>query len=179
MHSPLLQQFLPELKIATSKNAMLDLACGAGRNGIFLAKNGLPVVFADRNEQALDEVKQKLAGKEIVKTCQFWQVDFEDPKHAPLADKCFGAVIVFRYLHRPLIAQLKQSVESGGMVIYETFTRDQAELGRPKRDEFLLKNNELKECFFDWDILHYFEGVTTSESTGKKQAIAQIVAIKP
>lgn len=179
MHSPLLQQFLPELKIATSENAMLDLACGGGRNGIFLAKNGLPVVFSDRNEQALAEVKQKLVEEENVKTCQFWQVDFEDPKHAPLANKCFGAVIVFRYLHRPLIAQLKHSVESGGMVIYETFTRDQANLGRPKRDEFLLKKNELKAYFAGWTIVHYLEDITTSESTGNQQAIAQIVAIKP
>ena len=47
------------------------------------------------------------------------------------------AVLIFRYLHRPLFDAIKQAVKPGGFVIYETFTTDNKAFGRPHRAEFL------------------------------------------
>ena len=98
----------------------------------------------------------------------------------PLHEKHFAAVMVFRYLHRPLFEQIKAAIVPGGMIIYETFTEQQAQFGRPKNPDFLLKPTELEGLFADWRILHSFEGVVnTSQHNNTQQAIAQIVAIKP
>ena len=71
----------------------------------------------------------------------------------------FSAIIVFRYLHRPLFRALRNAVTPGGLVIYETFTTANREFGRPRSKDFLLLPGELKSLFQDWEIIHEFEGL--------------------
>jgi SAM-dependent methyltransferase len=182
MHSLLLNQYLSELKKNQSSLPILDLACGNGRNGLYCLEQNLPVTFADIKVQALSDVKQTINNDRARFTSPlavFWQVDFEQKFTTLLAENSYSALLVFRYLHRPLMEQIKAAVVPNGLVIYETFTVSQAELGRPKNPEFLLKVGELAEYFADWQILHTFEGVKVSDNGITPQAIAQIVARKP
>lgn len=174
--SNLIKTMLPTISQAGRNGPVLDLACGSGRNGIYLIKQGQPVVFADRQQAALDDIAQALEGNELA---TFWAVDLEHPGCNPLAGRSFAAILVFRYLHRPLFAPLKASVKPGGLVVYETFTIDQPRFGRPSNPKFLLRPGELEDTFSNWNILHSFEGITRSETGGRNQAIAQIVARKP
>ncbi|MCI2283113.1 SAM-dependent methyltransferase [Colwellia sp. MSW7] len=193
-HSALLQQYLSSLQALKAKEQVpvLDLACGHGRNGLYLIENNIPVIFADVKGEILEQVKQsvEMLATDKQKLAHFWQVDFElinaassasAPDHiSPLQNKLFSAIIVFRYLHRPLFEQIKAAIIPGGMVIYETFTEQQALLGRPKNSDFLLKHGELASIFSDWKIVHSFEGIVdVSIQDNTQQAIAQIVAIKP
>lgn len=179
MHSLLLTKYLTELKQSTKLGPIMDLACGLGRNGLYLAKQGLPVVFADKNQQALDEIDCTLTGEDYQSNrATTWLIDLETEKKPELSLNYYGAIIVYRYLHRPLFNELKASISSGGLVVYETFTRAQKQFGRPKRDEFLLTSGELEQVFSDWQVLHSFEGTVKNEQ-GNSQAIAQIVARKP
>jgi len=188
-HSPLLEKtiaFLHEVPDANEQTPVLDLACGSGRNGLYLLEQNLPVVFADIKESALEQVKSTInchhcEGKS---SAGFWQVDFEQDhfeqeKVKPLAGKSFSAIIVFRYLHRALFEQIKQAVIPGGYVVYETFTVDQPQFGRPKNPKFLLKPGELVETFSDWQVIHSFEGIVEANNESGKQAVAQIIARKP
>lgn len=169
-HSPLLDTFLPQLTAAVKHTAtpILDLACGLGRNGLFLAQNNLPVEFADRNADSLQTIKAQIEPPSSI-----WPVDFEQPDSYPLADKSYAAILVFRYLHRPLFESIKQAIKPGGFIIYETFTVAQAQLGRPKNPNFLLKPGELHSLFDGWTVYHQFEGIRNGS------AIAQIIAVKP
>lgn len=188
-HSPLIEEFLPLLKAleANEHFPVLDLACGRGRNGLYLIENGINVNFADINGESLAHIERSLEqsknGKKTIGQC--WQVDFEqstveNKNSTVLKHNTFSAVIVFRYLHRPLFEQLKASIKPGGIIIYETFTEQQAQFGRPKNPDFLLKPKELVELFSDWNILHSFEGIKPLLNDDEtKQAIAQIVAVKP
>ncbi|WP_019029094.1 methyltransferase [Colwellia piezophila] len=185
-HSPLLEKTIELLHEANSQASVLDLACGSGRNGLYLLNQNIPVVFADIKESALEQVKSTLTSHYggVKSLANFWQINFEQEGIKPLVGQSFSAIIVFRYLHRPLFEQIKQAVAAGGYVVYETFTVDQPKFGRPKNPSFLLKHGELAELFSDWHIIHSFEGVIDANNTDAitesgKQAIAQIIARKP
>jgi len=181
-HSCLLEKYLKELAHSAELGPLLDLACGTGRNGLYLVDNTIPVVFADADEAALSQVRATISGAGCGADntlVQLWPVNLEKNNVNPLANSRFGGILVFRYLHRPLMESIRQAVLPGGIVIYETFTVDQAELGRPKNPDYLLRHDELRDYFIDWNVLHYFEGVQGQPELGSQQAIAQVVAIKP
>lgn len=151
---------------------VLDLACGDGHNGIFLASKGFSVVLADRSEEALSQARlnAQAAGMSI----QFWQVNLEQEGVNPLDGRIFSAVLVFRYLHRPLIPFISKSLKQGGILIYETFTTEQARFGKPKNPDHLLKAGELLSWFQDWEVIYTYEGIIGAPP----KAIARLVSRK-
>jgi hypothetical protein len=103
-----------------------------------------------------------------------WQVDLRRGEE-PLQDDDYGAILVFRYLHRPLMPCIKKALKKDGIIIYETFTVDQAQLGKPKNPDFLLRHGELLKWFEGWEVIYQFEGILQNP----ERAIAQIVCRKP
>ncbi len=152
---------------------ILDLACGDGHNGIFLALRGFPVILADRSEDAL--AQSKLNAQTAGVSTQFWQVNFEQEGLNPLDERTFSAVLVFRYLHRPLIPCIKKSLRRDGILMYETFTTEQAQFGKPRNPDHLLKPGELLSWFHEWEVIHTFEGIIGDPP----RAIARLVCRKP
>jgi SAM-dependent methyltransferase len=180
--SKLLSHYMQKIVLACRSAPALDLACGSGRNGLLLLASGIPVVFADRDSQSLEQIKQHLAAQPCERQrelTRLWQVDLEVPHTHPLDAASFGAILVFRYLHRPLLAAIKEAVIPGGLVIYETFTVEQAKIGRPRNPDFLLRPGELRDCFREWHILHDFEGIEHDPANGQPRATARVVAEKP
>lgn len=165
-HLDLLTELDPSLPV-------LDLACGEGRNGLVLAQHGVPVVFADRSVSALQKVDQRLARDSL--PGRTWQIDLEKPGVNPFSIDCYSAIIGFRYLHRPLFPTLRGAIRPGGLIIYETFTLQNQEFGRPNNPDYLLKLNELTTIFQDWEVIDDFEGILKNPD----RAVAQIVARKP
>lgn len=155
------------------RGPVLDLACGNGHNGVFLATMGLEVVLADISEEALAHAAASAREKGVA--ARIWQIDLEKEGGNPLPSETYGAVLVFRYLHRPLIPGIRKALVQGGILLYETFTVDQARFGRPKNPDHLLKPGELLGWFEDWQVLHYFEGFQADP----ERSIAQIACIKP
>ncbi len=152
--------------------SVVDLACGDGRNGIFLANQGIPVVLIDRSASKLERAGRiaRSKGAEV----DIKRLDLEQGDVNPLLGLSAGGILVFRYLHRPLIPAIKGALKVGGILIYETFTRDQTRYGRPHNADYLLRPGELKAMFAPWDVIHYFEGIMDAP----KRAIAQIVCRK-
>lgn len=170
--NPLLVRFSHLFETEGSEGPVLDLACGSGENGLFLAGLGLPVVLADRSAESLGTARK--SAEEQGLAAEFWEVDLETGAN-PLQEEHYRAVLVFRYLHRPLIPSLRRAVRTGGIVIYETFTSEQPKYGKPHSPEFLLQPGELAGWFQDWQIIHQFEGVLQDPP----RAVAQIVCRKP
>lgn len=175
MHSSLIEQCVPVLEACASQGRLIDVACGKGRNGLFLANRGLAVTFADRSEASLAEVSEALNASESESNSDTWQIDLESPDINPFENKQFSAALVFRYLHRPLLPHLMKAIIPGGIVIYETFTLENKQFGRPNNPQFLLQSGELENWFNEWETLHYFEGILS----GPDRAVAQIVCRKP
>jgi SAM-dependent methyltransferase len=116
---------------------VLDLACGSGRHARALAAAGHRVLGVDRDALSL----QPLRGLPGVRTLQ---ADLENAPW-PLRQR-FGAVVVTNYLWRPLLPHIVHSVDEGGVLIYETFAQGQQTVGRPAREQFLLRPGELLEA---------------------------------
>lgn len=155
------------------RGPVLDLACGDGRNGIFAARKGLDVICCDRSRSALRRARSGARAQAV--RIRLWWTDLEARDRAPLPQDTFGAVLVFRYLHRPLIPEIRKTIRPGGYVFYETFTVDQPRFGSPRNPDHLLKPGELADFFADWKILFWFEG----ELAEPRRAMARIVARKP
>lgn len=160
-------------------NGVLDLACGKGRNGLFLVSHNVPVLFADNNEAHLQCIVPILESeKPNAKKSACWLIDFEtevSEGRNPLVGKSFDAVIVFNYLHRPLFPFIREAIRPGGLIVYETFTVDQKRFGRPNNPDFLLEHDELAQAFAGWELIRSFEG----EAVNPERAIARLIARKP
>jgi len=162
-------QFLVENMALLPRGRVLDVAMGNGRNAIYLARLGLQVEGIDISREAVNtalELAQK-AGVSI-------QAQVADLESCYLIEKdAYEVIICFNYLQRTLISQIKDGLRRGGMVVYETFTVDQAQFGKPKNPDYLLKHNELLDMFGDFRCLRYHEGVFRG-----LKAIASIIAQK-
>jgi SAM-dependent methyltransferase len=156
----------------TLPGPVLDLACGEGRNGVYLAQKGFKVVCCDISPQNLREAKN-LAQRNGT-GIEVWQVDLEKEGSNPLPRDNYGAILVFRYLHRPLMGGIKKALKNGGLLVYETFTVEQPKFGKPRNPNFLLNPGELLQTFEDWEVIHYFEGIKENPT----RAVAQIVCRK-
>jgi len=150
---------------------VLDLACGSGRNGLWFLNQSCEVTFIDQDLSTLVKLTHDKAHQ--------WQWNLEDGSASLLPQDTFDIVLVFNYLHRPLFPQIAASLKLGGLIVYETFTWQQAEIGRPRNPDFLLKEHELQSVFANWQPLHYFEGRLSDAVTGIESAKAQLIARKP
>lgn len=158
--------------IAAGKQ-VLDLACGRGRNARWLAARGAQVLAIDRDAEALATL-EGLSGICTLKA------DLEDAPW-PLADRRqFDAVVVCRYLHRPLFPKLFAAVLPGGRLIYETFMFGNERYGRPSRPEFLLEPGELRRRVTGqgWHVEGEREGLeeTNAGDGSVRRAVIQAIA---
>jgi SAM-dependent methyltransferase len=127
-------RFAPRIRAGGS---VLDVACGGGRHARYLAAFGLQVLAVDFDAAALGS----LNGVTGVRT---ETVDLEGAPW-PYAGRRFDAVVVTRYLHRPLLVPMVEALAPDGVLIYETFAAGNERFGRPRNPEFLLQPGELLE----------------------------------
>lgn len=176
--SQILVENLSLLETSIGNNGVLDLACGTGRNGLFLLQNNLAVTFVDNNREALDQIEKSIRNlrndTSPMANYKIWELDLEQKGLNPLQHERFDAVLVINYLHRPLLPSIKQVINQAGLIIYETFTIQQARYGRPSNPNYLLEENELLDEFKDWHVIDYFEGIKLDP----ERAVASIIARK-
>ena len=145
--SPWVQRWTPLVAPGAS---VLDVACGHGRHMRWFAERGRAVTGVDRDTQALDAAR---GWGETV-----WADIEVDPW--PFEERRFGAVVVTNYLWRLLLPTILDSVEAGGVLIYETFAQGNETVGRPSRPDFLLRPGELLGLCSGpgWRVVAYEDG---------------------
>jgi rhodanese-related sulfurtransferase len=148
----------------------LDIACGSGRHSLLLASAGFRVRAVDRDPARVASL-QNLA-KRLGLPIDGEVVDLETGD-ADLGRDAFELIVGFHYLHRPLFPAILRALAPGGILIYETFTVDQARRGRPTDPDFLLRPGELRSLTSPLEILREREG----EAEGR--CVAGIAARRP
>lgn len=150
--------FLARVLPGLPRGLALDVACGDGRNAIHLARNGYRVEAFDRARTALQRAR-RLASAEALSL----GLVCADLETYPLPRSRYVLVVNVRYLDRRRLSDLAAALQPGGHLIFETFTTRQAQLGRPRNPEHLLRPGELRHCFATLQVLQYEEGLVESE----------------
>ena len=161
--------FLVENIELLPKGLVLDVAMGTGRNAIYLAKLGFAVEGIEISPEAVNIALESAQKSSVTIRAQL--ADLEGSYS--IKKGAYDLIICFNYLQRSLIPQIKDGLRKGGMVVYETCIIDQAQLGKPKNPDYLLKHNELLDMFRDFRCLRYREGIVEGQ-----KAIAGIIAEK-
>jgi len=149
----------------------LDLAMGNGRNAIFLAMHGYEVDAIDYSEVAVEKVRSFAQRKSLLINAK--QADLTNYQ---IAEKTYDVILNFFFLERSLIPQIKKALKKGGMLLFETYTIEQPQYGRPHNPAYLLKPNELLNNCMDLYIIYYHERVDKQDKEIK--AIASLLAQK-
>jgi SAM-dependent methyltransferase len=143
----------------------LDVAMGSGRNAVALARAGFLTCGVDIRLDAVRDAKAAALAEGV--RIDGWCADLT---RYPLPRGRFDLVIVCRYLQRDLFPALRDAVAPGGIVLYETFTTRQRELGRPPTSpDHLLEPGELRKAFDGFDRLFY-------EEVAAPDAVARLAA---
>lgn len=147
----------------------LDLACGSGRNSVWLAEQGFKTLAVDRNAEALDALSREAAQRGLSIHTQVVDLENGEPFLTP---DTFDLIVVVHYLHRPLFPALVRALRPRGVLAYETFTRAQAARGRPTNPAFLLEPGELRT------LVHPLDVIASREGDFEGKLIASAVAVR-
>ena len=149
----------------------LDLAAGAGREAVFLALQGYDVEAWDHDRDVLARAAAMAARYGVAIRTQVRDLEIREPD---LPVGRHDVVMVFRFLHRPLLPRVAAAVAPGGSVVYETYLRGQERFGRPKHPRFLLDPGELPGHFPGFAV-DLYEEVTPPEGP----FLARLVGRRP
>ncbi|MEA3289348.1 MAG: methyltransferase domain-containing protein [Campylobacterota bacterium] len=131
------------------KNA-LDIACGTGRNSLYLAKNNFKVEALDISQVAIDILTKE--NHPNIKTTTIDLEGFTPSKN------CYDIIIMTNYLDRDIIHHLSQALKKEGFLIIETYMDHENNTKPDSNPDFLLKKDELKSFFDDkFKIVEYDE----------------------
>jgi broad specificity phosphatase PhoE len=133
----------------------LDVVCGRGRHALWLARHGLAVTAIDREPTLIANLQDVAEKQRLHIETRIADLETGDVTHGIEA---FDAIVVVHYLHRPLFPALRTALRRNGLLIYETFTRAQARLGKPTNPDFLLMPGELSQLVAPLEILDAREG---------------------
>ena len=162
-----LQEYLQHCKVGRA----LDLACGAGRNSIFLAQCGFNVDALDIAEIAIDALKDEAKQRDLDSKIDTYLVDLDEHE---IENDIYDLIVMTNYLDRAVLESSMGALKKDGILFVETYMINEENEKTQSDPNNLLKNQELKEMLDDsWQILHYneFENEDYEIYKMKKQVI--------
>ncbi|HJV65091.1 MAG TPA: methyltransferase domain-containing protein [Geomonas sp.] len=142
----------------------LDIACGEGRNAIFLARRGFQVDAVDIAELGLERGRQRAA--ELGLAIDFIRADLEEYR----LQGSYDLIVNFNFLLRPLIPDMVESLVPGGVIVMETILSGDNVPGE-HNSAFLLQPGELVQIFsgYPGKILE------AAEEPGVEMPVARVI----
>ncbi len=138
----------------------LDIACGNGRNSLFMADKGFIVDAIDISTVATRHLTD--SNPEIHVICQ-------DIDGWIIPPSTYELIINIRFLDRRLFPLILDGLKPGGVLIFESFIDG-------KNDTYCLKQNELLHAFSSLHIVYYHE--QKNNDSDRFDQTASLVGIK-
>ena len=137
-------------------NSVLCIADGEGRNGVWLAKQGMQVTGFDVSDIALSKAKQFAADNQVNIQYSLCDTDGFDWLSNPY-DAVIGIFIQFAdpVMRKRIFQQVHQALKPGGIFILQGYTPKQLEYktGGPSLIEHLYTEEMIRELSNEFEIL--------------------------
>lgn len=107
----LIVQFADRIPARNPAAEVLDVACGAGRHALFLARRGCRVVAMDRHLEHLRSLRGAVRKEHL-------PVDVleSNVESMSLLPECFDAIVNTLFLYRPLFPEYVRALRKGGLL---------------------------------------------------------------
>ena len=153
------------------QSRVLDVACGRGRHALAAASLGAAVTAVDADAERIAAGRRTARSLPIEWVCA-------DLGTYPFPPGAYDLVMVFNYLDRSRMPELRETVKPGGYLLCETFLEAQREHGwGPTSDDHLLKPGELLRLVEPFEIILAREALDFVG--GRPMAVASVLALRP
>lgn len=176
--SALLEHWASRLQGTRPAPRAIDLACGRGRNALFLARRGWQVDAVDISTVALARLRAAAEAEGLPVNCV--ERDLEPASSAldGFAERCYDLALSMRYTDIPLVEALPRVLAPGGHLIAEMHLNTEKPVAGPRSPRFRVAPGELRKAGSALELLHYHEGLVT-DPDGRTVALAQLVGRLP
>jgi ubiquinone/menaquinone biosynthesis C-methylase UbiE len=163
----------------------LSVADGEGRNGVWLAEQGLAVHAIDFSPAALDKAARLAMQRGV--TLELEQADVLGWSWPESAYDVVVAIFI-QFAPSPererIIEGIRRTLKPGGVLILQGYTPKQIEFatGGPPSAANMYTADLLREWFGDWDVVHLHEHesvISEGHHHHGMSALIDLVAIKP
>ncbi|MEM9620851.1 MAG: class I SAM-dependent methyltransferase, partial [Pseudomonadota bacterium] len=163
--SALLAERLSELPLPPrgERPRALDVACGAGRNSLYLARHGFRVDAIDIAANGLQRGRERAERDGLSDHISWYCQDLFADSHYPHTG--YALIVVFRFVANPILPDLGRLLAPGGILMVESHLHwpdPQVVLSGPQTPAFRVKSGQLRECVAPlegFDILLDEEGL--------------------
>lgn len=164
--SALLVQWQAHLPVGRA----LDVACGSGRNALWLCARGNQVVAVDISEVALERLRSARRPEGAPLDTFAFDLDRGFPD---LAGE-FDLIIKMRYLNLPLLPQLTGRLAKGGVLVCEVLLQTNEPGAGPSSRQFRVAPGVLLAGIRGLEVMYYDEGVVI-DPDGRAVHLARFV----
>ena len=124
----------------------LDIACGRGRNSLYLASLGWHVTAIDIDPKVMPEPSDSI------------DVRVMDLEKEPLQFDPFDLIVMTHYFQPSLFPVVRRLLRNGGVLVTSA----------KMSGRFAAAPGALRSAFDDWDVIHVFEDGIISELIARK-----------
>ncbi|HEV2388635.1 MAG TPA: methyltransferase domain-containing protein [Candidatus Acidoferrales bacterium] len=164
--SPLLTEFARQWPPGTA----LDLACGAGRNALWLAQRGWQVTAVDGAAAAIEILRSRAIQLGLPVDARVANLEIGEYRIEPSS---WDLIVIAYYLQRDLFEAAREGLVPGGILLAIVHLAEPGEEPTAHR----LRPGELDNDFPGWEILHRYEGKPNDPA--HRRLVAEIVARRP
>lgn len=165
----LLAEWLPQVP----RGRALDVACGAGRNALFVADRGFRVDALDISAVALERARR--SADERALAVNWLCADLDGDIEAALPESRYELIVWVRYIHPTLMPHLVARLAPAGVLVCEQHLAAEGSVAGPTNPAFRLAPDELLRMAAAMQVVHYREGMI-EDPDGRMVALAQLVA---
>ena len=144
--SALLADWIGRFDVTGESPRAIDIACGAGRNALFLARHGWHVEAVDISPVALERLRAAADAEDLSITCS--ELDLEPAATAPdgFPGQPYDLAVLMRYTDTALVELLPEPIAPGGYLIAEMHLVTDRMVAGPRSHRFRVAAGALQKA---------------------------------
>lgn len=168
----LLERHTPSFRVGRA----LDVACGAGRNALYLAQVGYQVDAVDISEQALERARSSALERGL--ELRLIRSDLDNGLPDSIEPGAhYDLIVIVRYVNTPLIRELCKRLAPGGALVCEEHLVSSQDVIGPSTRAYRVGRGELLAAAQSLDVRFYREGLLL-DPDGRRVSLAQMIATR-